>query len=60
MDGVELARHAKVQPSIKILFATGYVQRAVEHDTRQLGRVLLKPVRAAKMVREIEALLASR
>jgi two-component system cell cycle response regulator CpdR len=61
MDGVELARHAKaVQPDIRILFATGYMQRAVERGTRQLGRVLLKPVREAKMVREIEALLAPR
>jgi CheY-like chemotaxis protein len=61
IDGVELARRAKaMQPGIKILFTTGYAQRATERQARQQGRVLFKPVRAGEMVREIEALLATR
>lgn len=61
IDGVELARRAKaMQPGIKILFTTGYAQRATERHAGQQGRVLFKPVRAGEMVREIEALLATR
>jgi two-component system, cell cycle response regulator CpdR len=61
LDGVELARRAKrTQPGIKVLFTTGYVRRAIERQAQQQGRVLTKPVRAAEMVGEIDALLAAR
>jgi two-component system, cell cycle response regulator CpdR len=61
MDGVQLARQAKVmRPRIKVLFTTGYAERAVERDARHEGRVLLKPMHAADLAREIETLLAAR
>src|SRR5690349_24047852 len=42
MDGVQLARQAKVMhPAIKVLFATGYAQRAAERQAMRLGRILL-------------------
>jgi two-component system, cell cycle response regulator CpdR len=60
MDGVQLAKQAKLmRPGVKVLFATGYAQKAIEWDTMRHGRVLLKPLRAAEIIREVEALLAA-
>jgi CheY-like chemotaxis protein len=60
MDGVHLAKQAKlIRPEIKILFATGYAQKAVEREAAQVGRVLHKPLREAEVIREVEALLAA-
>jgi two-component system cell cycle response regulator CpdR len=43
-DGIELAERARqMQPHIRVLFATGYLARAVTAD--KLGTVLFKPVR---------------
>jgi CheY-like chemotaxis protein len=64
IDGVQLARQAKImQPGLKVLFATGYAQRATERATERaamhVGRVLFKPLREAEVIREVEALLAA-
>ena len=43
-DGIELAERARqMQPQIRVIFATGYLARAVTAD--KLGRLLFKPVR---------------
>jgi len=60
MDGVQLARQAKLmRPEIKVLFATGYVQKATERNAIHVGRVLYKPLRQAEVIREVESLLAA-
>ena len=60
MDGVQLAREAKIlRPAIKVLFTTGYAQRATERQAMRLGRVLFKPLREADMIRELEMLLGT-
>ena len=60
MDGVELAKEARLLwPGLKVLFATGYAREATERGAMQFGRVLYKPLRAAEVVREVEALLAA-
>jgi CheY-like chemotaxis protein len=60
MDGVQLAKQAKLmRPGVKVLFTTGDAQKALERDTMRYGRVLLKPLRAAAIIREVEALLAA-
>lgn len=60
IDGVQLARQAKLmQPGLKVLFATGYAQKATERQAMHVGRVLFKPVRQAELVREVESLLAA-
>lgn len=59
LDGVQLARKAKqMHPAIKVLFTTGYAQRAAERDAMRYGRLLFKPVRQRELTREVEALLA--
>jgi CheY-like chemotaxis protein len=59
LDGVQLARKAKqMHPGIKVLFTTGYAQRAAERDAMRYGRLLFKPVRHPELTREVEALLA--
>jgi two-component system, cell cycle response regulator CpdR len=61
LDGVQLARKAKqMQPAIKVLFTTGYAQRAAEREAMRYGRLLFKPVRHPELTREVESLLAGR
>jgi CheY-like chemotaxis protein len=60
MDGVHLAKQAKlIRPGIKVLFATGYAEKAVERDAACIGRVLYKPFRRGEVIREVEAALAT-
>jgi two-component system cell cycle response regulator CpdR len=60
MDGVQLAKQARLmRPGIKVLFTTGYPQKAVERDAIRYGKVLYKPVREPEIIREVEALLAA-
>ena len=60
MNGVHLAKQAKlIRVGIKVLFATGYVDKAVERDALRVGRVVYKPLRGAEVIREIKALLAA-
>lgn len=58
INGVLLAKHAReVQPGLKLLFTTGYVQRAIERDAVRYGPVLFKPLRHTEIIQEVEALL---
>ena len=60
MDGVQLASQAKaMRPGIKVLFATGYAQRATERGAIRLGTLVYKPLRQAEVIREVEALLGA-
>jgi two-component system cell cycle response regulator CpdR len=59
LDGVQLARKAKqMHPGIKVLFTTGYAQRAAERDAMRYVRLLFKPLRHPELTREVETLLA--
>jgi two-component system, cell cycle response regulator CpdR len=58
MDGVQLATMAKtLQPGLRVLFCTGYVQRARERGTARHGNVLFKPFRQGDLMREVHSLL---
>ena len=60
MDGVQLVKQAKLmRPGIKVLFATGYAQKAFERQAVRLGRVLYKPLRENEIVLELKRLLAA-
>jgi CheY-like chemotaxis protein len=60
MDGVQLARQARLlRPGIKVLFTTGYAQKAIERGAMRQGKVLFKPVRGPELVHEVELLLAA-
>jgi CheY-like chemotaxis protein len=60
MDGVQLARQAKrLSPTIKVLFTTGYAQRAAERQAMRFGRILFKPVRQPELLREVGMLLGA-
>jgi len=60
MSGFELARKAKrILPDLKVLYLTGYAQKAAGHEGRRFGKLLFKPIRAAALVDEIrEAMVA--
>ena len=56
IDGVQLARRATaIRPGLKVLFTTGYVQRAIEREAARYGRVLFKPLRHTEIIQEVEA-----
>jgi len=58
INGVQLARYAKdLRPGLKVLFTTGYVQRALERNAVLYGPVLFKPLRHSEIIQEVEALL---
>jgi DNA-binding response OmpR family regulator len=60
MDGVELAKQARLlRPGLKVLFATGYAQEATQRDATRVGKVLNKPLRAAELLKNVRALLAT-
>jgi two-component system, cell cycle response regulator CpdR len=60
MDGVDLAKQAKLlQPALKVLFATGYAQKAAERNAMRFGRVLFKPVRAPELLEAVQAAAAA-
>jgi two-component system cell cycle response regulator CpdR len=60
MDGVQLAKQARqMRPGIKVLFTTGYAQKAFERGAVRQGNVLFKPVRERELAREVELLLAA-
>lgn len=59
-DGVRLAKQARLlRPGLKVLFTTGYVQRATEREASRYGAVLFKPLRHTEIIREIEALVGA-
>jgi DNA-binding NtrC family response regulator len=54
-SGIDLAREAKrLQPNLKVMFLTGYAQRANDHDAMRLGKMLMKPVRAPELVQAVK------
>lgn len=60
IDGVRLANQARlIRPGLKVLFTTGYVQRAIEREASRYGRVLFKPLRHTEIIDEVEALLGA-
>jgi CheY-like chemotaxis protein len=60
MSGFELAQQAKlIRPSLRVLYATGYVRAGEGHDTRTLGPMLGKPYRADQLLSAIDSLLAN-
>ncbi len=60
IDGVQLAKQARLmRPGIKVLFTTGYAQKAIERGAMRHGKVLFKPVREPELVREVALLLAA-
>ncbi len=62
MGGVELAREARRRrPGIKVLFTTGYAERAAVHQGR-LGTddaLIEKPYRKAVLARKLRAILGN-
>ena len=60
IDGVQLAKRARgIRPGLKVLFTTGYVQRATEREAARFGPVLFKPLRYTEIIQEVEALLGA-
>ena len=61
IDGIELARRmAARQPSIRVMFITGFAAVALQDDrlAPHRPRVLAKPFHLRHLIAEIEALLA--
>lgn len=62
MDGIELARRAaELDPSLKILFITGFAAVALNptSDAPKAAKVLSKPFHLRDLVSEIERLLVA-
>ena len=62
MNGVEIAKEAKrLQPNIRVLYATGYAENAVIHSGRLDPAVTLvnKPYRRAELIEKARAMLDS-
>ena len=60
MNGVEVAEEAKrIQPDIKILFTTGYVENALAHEWQFDPAVMLvkKPYRKTELLEKVRAVL---
>ncbi len=55
-DGIELAKQAKkLQPDLRIMFATGYFSRAASAE--RLGKLLFKPLRADEVQAALDDVL---
>ena len=62
MDGIELARRAaELDPSLKIMFITGFAAVALNSDSAapKNAKVLSKPVHLRELVNEVNKLLAA-
>ena len=62
MNGVEIAKEAKrLQPSIKVLYTTGYAENAVVHNGQLEPGVTLvnKPFRREELLKKVRAMLDS-
>jgi two-component system, cell cycle response regulator CpdR len=60
VDGVQLAKDARaLRPGLKVLFGTGYAQKATERGAMHDARILYKPLRQPELLREVEALLGA-
>jgi two-component system cell cycle response regulator CpdR len=62
MDGIELARRAaELDPSLKIMFITGFAAVALHPDSRapKDAKVLSKPFHLRDLVAEVDRMMAS-
>ncbi len=62
MNGVEIAEQAKrIQPNIKVIFTTGYAEKAVVHSGQldPSAALLSKPYRREELLGKVHALLDS-
>ena len=62
MDGIELARRAaELDPSLKIMFITGFAAVALNSDSEapKNAKVLAKPVHLRELVSEVNKMLAA-
>ena len=62
MDGIELARRAsELDPSLKIMFITGFAAVALHPDSRapKDAKVLSKPFHLRELVAEVDRLMAA-
>jgi two-component system cell cycle response regulator CpdR len=62
MDGIELARRAaELDPTLKIMFITGFAAVALNPDSRapKEAKVLSKPFHLRDLVREVERMMAA-
>jgi CheY-like chemotaxis protein len=57
-DGFDLAAQAKlIRSNLKVLYSTGYADKARGRHGPRYGKLLEKPIRAEALVREIEQAL---
>ncbi len=62
MDGIELARRAaELDPSLKIMFITGFAAVALHPDSRapKEAKVLSKPFHLCELVAEVDRMMAA-
>ncbi len=62
MDGIELARRAaELDPTLKIMFITGFAAVALHPDSRapKDGKVLSKPFHLNDLVAEVDRMMAA-
>ena len=62
MDGIELARRAaELDPSLKIMFITGFAAVALNADSTapKHAKVLSKPIHLRDLVNEVQKMLAA-
>jgi len=62
MDGIELARRAaELDPSLKIMFITGFAAVALHPDSRapKEAKVLSKPFHSRELVAEVDRMMAA-
>jgi DNA-binding response OmpR family regulator len=59
MNGLDLARQAKlIRPTLRILYATGFPDRAHGTGGRRYGAVMRKPYRMAELLDSVKEALA--
>jgi two-component system cell cycle response regulator CpdR len=62
MDGIELARRAaELDPSLKIMFITGFAAVALHPDSRapKEAKILSKPFHLNELVAEVDRMMAA-
>jgi two-component system, cell cycle response regulator CpdR len=62
MDGIELARRAaELDPTLKIMFITGFAAVALHPDSRapKEAKVLSKPFHLRELVSEVDRMMAA-
>src|SRR5213596_826812 len=62
MDGIELARRAaELDPSLKVMFITGFAAVALHPDSRapKEAKILSKPFHLRELVAEVDRMMAA-